>query len=196
MWHRVRPTFSNSVKVCGLLTFLSFSLSLILLNHTMFASSSPASDTDPAGTECRYSISAHLLQCANRSRQTPPIILGPENVTSGVGRCRDNPQCVGRKYKWVGPVEPGKYRMNRDTRAGGEQRFRLEPIPPNPGWRVRLPSWIPGSLRGGYLLTFGTFTHGCIIVRKEDPKARAQYEKVLQMLEAESHASNRLLVVP
>jgi len=55
---------------------------------------------------------------------------------------------------------------------------------------------MPGSLRGGFLLTFGTYTHGGIIVRKEDGKSRAQYEKVLQLLEAESHASNHLLVVP
>ncbi len=197
MWHRTSTACPNSVKICASLTFLSFSLSMVLLNHNMLASSLTASDMDPAGTECLYSISLHLLQCtSNSSRQTVPIIVGPENVTSGVGGCRDNPQCVGRKYKWVGPIEPGKYRMSRDTRAEGAERLRLEPIPPRPGWRVRLPSWMPGSLRGGFLLTFGTYTHGCIIVRKEDDKARAQYEKVLQMLEAESHAGNHLLVMP
>jgi hypothetical protein len=189
---------SNSIKACGLLTFLSFSLSLILLNHNMLASSSTVSEIDPAGNECLYSISAHVLQCtSNRSRQTEPIMVGPENVTSGTGACRDNPQCVGRKYKKMGPIEPGKYRVNRDTRVGGAERFRLEPIPPVAGWRVRLPSWMPGSLRGGFLLGVGDLiTHGCIMVLKEDRKASAQYEKLQQLLEAQPTASSELVVVP
>jgi len=198
MGHHASRACSNSIKVCGLLTLLSFSLSLILLNHNMLASSSAASEIDPAGTGCLYRISAHVLQCmSDGSRQSVPIIVGPENVTSGRGRCRDNPECVGRKYKYMGPIEPGKYRMNRDTRVGGAERFRLEPMPPRPGWRVRLPSWMPGSLRGGFLLGLGNLvSHGCIMVQKEDSKASAQYKKMLQLLEAQPTASNELVVVP
>jgi hypothetical protein len=198
MGHRASRACSNSIKVCGLLTLLSFSLSLILLNHNMLASYSTGSEIDPAGTKCLYSISAHVLRCtSNGSRQTEPIMVGPENVTSGTGACRDNPQCVGRKYKKMGPIEPGKYKINRDPRVGGAERFRLEPIPPLPGWRVRLPSWMPGSLRGGFLLGIGDLvTHGCIMVLEEDSKASAQYKKLQQELEAQPTASNELVVVP
>jgi len=124
-----------------------------------------------------------------------PIIVGPESVFSGAGGCRDNAQCMGRKFKKMGPIEPGKYRMNRDTRVGGEGRLRLEPIPPHPGWRVWLPGWMPGSLRGGFLLGIGGLSHGCIVVIKEDSKASAQYRRMLQLLEEQPIASNELVVV-
>jgi hypothetical protein len=197
MGHRAGRACSNSVKFCGFLTLLSFSLSLILLNHIMLRSSPTSREIDPTGTECLYSISAHVLQCAsNRSPQAVPIIVGPENVTSGAGGCTNNPQCVGRKYKKMGPVEPGKYRMNRDTRAGGAERVRLEPIPPHPGWRVWLPGWVPGSLRGGFLLGVGNLTHGCIVVLKGDSKASAQYQKMLELLQEQPTATHELVVVP
>jgi hypothetical protein len=198
MGHSARRACSNSVRMYGLLTFLSSSLSLIFLNHTVLTSYTTATETDPAGSQCLYSISDHVLQCtSNRSRQMGRVIVGPENVTSGNGNCRDNPQCVGRKYKWMGPIEPGKYRMNRDTRGGHAERFRLEPIPPRPGWRLWLPSWMPGSLRGGFLLGLGDLvSHGCIQVLKEDGKTSAQYRKMLELLEPQPTASNELVVVP
>jgi hypothetical protein len=160
---------------------------------------SVASHTVPAyaagGAECLYSISAHTIECVSGvNRGMPPIIVGPENVASGDGTCQDNPQCTGRKYMKKGPIEPGDYKMNRDIRPGHPGRFVLEPVPANPGWRLRLPGWMPGSLRGGFLLGLGSATHGCITVLKEDPTARAQYGKMLQLLQAEQ-GSNYLRVV-
>jgi len=146
------------------------------------------------GARCLYSISAHRLECSSSvNHQMPPVIVGPENVASGDGTCKDNPQCTGRKFMLKGPIEPGEYKMNPDPRPGHAGRFELEPIPPNPGWRLRLPSWMPGSLRGGFLLGLGSATHGCITVQKEDPTARAQYGKMLKLLEAEP-SSNYLRV--
>jgi hypothetical protein len=127
--------------------------------------------------------------------QMPPIIVGPESVASGEDTCKDNPQCTGREYKRKGPIEPGEYKMNPDPRPGHTARFELEPIPPNPGWRVRLPSWMPGSLRGGFLLGLGHDTHGCITVQKDDPTAKAQYEKMRQFLQAQ-HGKSYLRVAP
>jgi hypothetical protein len=147
------------------------------------------------GAECSYSISAHTLECApSVNHQMPPIIVGPGNVASGDGGCQDNPQCTGRKYTHRGPIEPGEYKMNPDARPGHPGRFVLEPIPAKPGWRLRLPSWMPGSLRGGFLLGLGSATHGCITVMKEDPTARAQYGQMLHLLEADQR-SNYLRVV-
>ena len=147
------------------------------------------------GAECLYTISAHTLKCVNKNSQMPPIIVGPESVASGDGTCKDNPQCTGREYKKKGPVEPGEYQMNPDARPGHAGRFELEPIPHNPGWRVRLPGWMPGSLRGGFLLGLGHDTHGCITVLKDDPTAKAQYEKMREFLQAQS-AQSYLRVVP
>jgi hypothetical protein len=188
----------NPIKVYGLLAFLTFCLAVVLLNHNLFTTASAASEIDPAGTLCVYSISGHVLECRpNGSLLAAPVIVGPENVTSGTGVCRDNPQCVGRKYKGMGPIEPGKYRMNRDTREEGAERFRLEPIPPPPGWRVWLPGWMPGALRGGFLLGLGrVVSHGCIQVEKEDAKAGAQYKEMLRLLEAHLNARHELVVVP
>jgi len=153
------------------------------------ASHSAATDSmvdTTEGAECLYRISAHTLKCvSSMNSQMPPIIVGPQNVASGDGACKDNPQCTGREYKKKGPIEPGEYQMNPDPRPGHTGRFELEPIPANPGWRVRLPSWMPGSLRGGFLLGLGEYTHGCITVLKEDPTAKAQYEKMRQFLQAQ-----------
>ncbi|PYK92349.1 MAG: hypothetical protein DME36_13825 [Verrucomicrobia bacterium] len=165
-----------------------------LLTRSLASHSVAAYDT-ARGAECLYSISAHTLECSSSvNHQMPPIIVGPENIASGYGTCQDNPQCTGRKYMRRGPVEPGEYKMKRDARPGHPGRFVLEPIPAKPGWRLRLPSWMPGSLRGGFLLGLGSFTHGCITVLKEDPTASAQYGKMLQLLEAE-HGSNYLRVI-
>ena len=167
---------------------------LRLFARSVVSHSVAAYDT-ARGAECLYSISAHTLECSSSvNHQMPPIIVGPENVASGDGTCQDNPQCTGRKYMRKGPIEPGEYKMNPDARPGHPGRFVLEPIPANPGWRLRLPSWMPGSLRGGFLLGLGSATHGCITVLKEDPTARAQYGKMLQLLETEQ-GSNYLRVV-
>ena len=197
MAHRAVPGDSKSAKTFGVLSLLTFSLSMILLNHNLFASYFAKREIEPPGTNCFYSISAHVLQCTSEGTgQKTPIVVGPQDVTSGIGSCRDNPGCVGRKYKKMGPIEPGEYRIRLDTREGGEERFRLEPEPPVPGWRVWLPGWMPGSLRGGFLLGMGSLTtHGCIMVLEADGTANAQYRKLQSLLLARSTASNKLVVV-
>jgi hypothetical protein len=177
----------------GAMVKLRVLLARLLASHSV-ATNNKVNPT--GGAECLYRISAHTLKCvSNTNYQMPPIIVGPENVASGDGTCKDNPQCTGREYKRRGPIEPGEYKMNPDARRGHSERFELEPIPVNPGWRVRLPSWMPGSLRGGFLLGLGDATHGCITVLKEDPIAKAQYEKMLQFLQAQG-GNNYLRVVP
>jgi hypothetical protein len=197
MAHRAVAGYSKSAKTFGVLSLLTFSLSMILLNHNQFASYFATREIDPPGTNCFYSISAHVLQCTSEGTgQKTPIVVGPQNVTSGIGSCRDNPGCVGRKYRQMGPIEPGEYRIRLDTREGGEDRFRLEPVPPVPGWRVWLPAWMPGALRGGFLLGIGSLTtHGCIMVLEADSTASAQYRKLQHSLLARSTASNKLVVV-
>lgn len=183
MRHLVSHICSKFTKLCAMLALF-------------FAGFSTASEIGPRRIECNYGISAHTLSCVSHGSQNATIVVGPENVFSGSGSCKDNSQCQGRKYKQVGPIEPGVYRINLDTRPGHSDRFRLEPIPHHPGWRVRLPSWMPGSMRGGYLLTLGTYTHGCIVVLKTDSKAKAEYMKVLELLQTEPYGSKRLVVVP
>jgi hypothetical protein len=187
----------KSAKLFGVLSLLTFSLAVILLNHNQFASYFAAREVEAPGFNCSYSVSGHLLQCTSPgTEEKTPIVVGPQNVTSGVGSCRDNPGCEGRKYKKMGPIEPGEYKIRLDTREGGEERFRLEPDPPVPGWRVWLPGWMPGSLRGGFLFGMGTLTtHGCIMVLDEDSVAHAQYRKLQQLLLSASTASNKLVVV-
>ena len=197
MDQRAVPRFPKSAKTFGALSVLTFLLSVILLNHNVFASYFAKKAIDPPGTSCVYSISAHVLQCAAEGTgQKAPILVGPQSVTSGIGSCRDNPECVGRKYKKMGPIEPGEYRIRLDTREGGEEHFRLEPDPPVPGWRVWLPGWMPGALRGGFLFGIGSLTtHGCIMVLEDDSTASGQYRKLQQVLLARSTASNKLVVV-
>jgi hypothetical protein len=197
MGHRVIPGHSKSVKIFGVLSLLTFSMSMILLNHNQFASYFAAREAEPIGTNCLYSIAAHVLQCtAEGTGQKTPVVVGPRNVTSGIGTCRDNPGCVGRKYKKMGPIEPGEYRIRLDTREGGDGRFRLEPVPPVPGWRVWLPGWMPGALRGGFLLGMGSLTtHGCIMVLEADSTAYEQYRNLQNILLAQSTATNKLVVV-
>lgn len=45
-------------------------------------------------------------------------------------------------------------------------------------------------------MTLGTYTHGCIVVLKTDSKAKAEYMKVLELLQTEPYGSKRLVVVP
>jgi RHS repeat-associated protein len=150
----------------------------------------PANEVDPSGlAECFYRISTHTLRCVSgKNHSLPPIIVGPRGVSSGVGACQDEPRCKSVPY--LGPVQPGEYRMNRDLRAGHEGFYRLEPVPPIPGYLVR-----SHARRGGFGLHPGRRTLGCINVLKDDPKAMQQYKQMLNLLEAED-GQNYLLVAP
>jgi RHS repeat-associated protein len=150
----------------------------------------PANEIDPSGlAECFYRISSHTLRCVSRANiKAPPIVVGPENVSSGVGPCKDEPACVS--IRDTGPIVPGEYRMNRDFRPGHEGIYRLEPVPQIPGWKVRL-----GLKRGGFELHPGTRTLGCINVLRTDERAMKQYRELLKLLQAED-SQNYLLVAP
>jgi RHS repeat-associated protein len=150
----------------------------------------PANEVDPSGlAECLYRISSHTLQCVSRTNiKSPPIVVGPESVSSGSGPCKDEPACI--PLRGIGPIVPGEYRMNRDSRPGHEGIYRLEPIPKIPWWQ-----YYSGLKRGGFELHPGTRTVGCINVLKTDPRALAQYDRLRKLLEAED-GRNYLLVAP
>jgi hypothetical protein len=90
----------------------------------------------------------------------------------------------------MGPVEPGKYQMNKDMRKGHEMWYRLEPIPRVPGWKVRLH-----LERGGFALHLGTISEGCINIDKNNAHLRQRFNDLLNMLDAEQ-GDNYLYVVP
>jgi hypothetical protein len=80
--------------------------------------------------------------------------------------------------------------MNTDTRSGHESFYRLEPVPPIPGWKVIL-----GLRRGGFELHPGSISLGCITTNKNDPQAMQQYQQLNQLLQSED-GNNWLLVAP
>jgi RHS repeat-associated protein len=170
------------------------------MNFYAYVQNSPIDLIDPSGmAQCVYWISRHTLICYSNS--APPVgprrsaQVGPANVSSGDGNCKDNPQCTGTDHEGHGPLPPGEYKMNPDPRPGDEGQDRLEPQPPISGWRVREPGWMPGAARGGFRLHLGSRTHGCINALWDDPSTRAQYQGMLDLLKSEE-GNNWLLVTP
>jgi RHS repeat-associated protein len=159
-------------------------------NFYRYVSNNTLNEVDPFGlADCFYRISTHMLRCVSRkNRGAPPVIVGPTNVSSGNGACKDNPKCADKLF--TGPIKPGGYKMNPDTRKGQTDRYRLEPDPPIPGWKVDL-----GLERGGFELHPGHRTLGCINVLKDDPNAMNQYQQLQQLLDSET-GSNYLVVAP
>ena len=160
------------------------------LNFYSYARNRASTYVDPLGlAECFYRISTHTLQCASRKNsKAAPLFLGPNGVFSGVGPCRDKPKCANSPD--LGPIQPNEYQMNRDTRAGHEQWYRLEPIPHRPGWAVFFH-----VQRGGFALHPGGRSLGCITVNKNDPQGMAQLDALLKLLREED-GMNYLLVAP
>jgi len=160
------------------------------VNFYSYVSNNSVNEIDPFGlAECWYQISTHVLKCKSRNNlQAPPIVLGPDNVSSGNGKCKDNPTCASKLF--TGPIPPGEYKMNPDTRKGQTDRYRLEPMPAIPGILVRL-----GLARGGFELHPGHRTLGCINALKDDPNTMNQYHQLQQLLDSET-GSNYLLVYP
>ena len=102
------------------------------VNFYRYVGNSPTNFNDPLGlAKCEYSISQHTLVCT--SNYSPPVgptyyvTVGPNNVSSGNGECKDNPKCADKQF--TGPIKPGNYKMNPDTRQGQTDRCRLEPNP-------------------------------------------------------------------
>ena len=152
-----------------------------------YVSNRPTMLTDPMGlAQCLYEIGNAILTCISSSDPfgLPEIQL---QGSSGLGSCKNNGSC---HLPFLGPIEPGKYQMNKDTRKGHELWYRLEPIPRVPGWAVRL-----GLQRGGFALHLGSLSEGCINIDKNDPNLRQQFNDLLNMLNSEQ-GDNFLYVVP
>ncbi len=161
----------------------------------------PVNLRDPSGlAECVYSISQHTMTCTENA--IPPVgpraqlELGPEGVSSGADegtqKCKDNPACSDTKN--LGPISPGRYKMNADQRPEhrGWGMYRLEPWPHHSydGLLYTL-----GQMRGGFELHIGSVTFGCINANKTSPQAVKQYHALEKILQFED-GSNFLTVVP
>jgi Protein of unknown function (DUF2778) len=123
-----------------------------------------------------------------------PLQLGPNGVSSGADKgeqkCKDNPACENSKD--LGPISPGRYKMNLDTRDTSAQpggynhaaagQYRLEPWPHHI-WDGLMFKY--GGSRGGFELHKGTITFGCINANKNDPGAVNQYNQLQQLLQSE-----------
>jgi len=167
-------------------------------NFYRYAANSPTNFIDPLGlAECVYSVAQHTMVCTS-SNAPPPVgpqwqvQLGPNGVGSGAGTCSNNDSCVNSRAQ--GPITPGKYRMNSDTRPEhqGWGLYRLEPWPHH---------WYDGLLydlhvtRGGFELHVGSITFGCINADKTNPDAVNQYHALQYLLQAQD-GNNYLTVVP
>lgn len=156
-------------------------------NFYGYVSNRPTALTDSTGlAQCLYEVGAHRLTCISSVDPfgTPQSQL---DASSGLWRCANNSNC---HLPYLGPIEPGKYQMNKDTRPGHETWYRLEPIPHTPGWKVRA-----GLARGGFALHLGTLSEGCINVDKNNPDMRKQYSDLLKLLDMEQ-GDDYLQVIP
>ncbi|HWZ44719.1 MAG TPA: RHS repeat-associated core domain-containing protein [Candidatus Saccharimonadales bacterium] len=180
-------------------------------NFYAYVGNSPTNAVDPSGlAQCVYSVAMHTLVCGPNANGIPALIgpnlpgavlVGPGGLHSGAKDCQDQDKCTNTKDK--GPIEPGNYKMNLDTRvekrpdgtiwdhaAGGQ--YRLEPWPHhfwdgffyNRGW-----------IRGGFELHVGSITFGCINADKTNPGVVAQYQNMRALLQTEV-GGNFLTVIP
>jgi uncharacterized protein RhaS with RHS repeats len=159
------------------------------LSTYSYVDSAPATFVDPMGlAKCVYSIHKHIMECtSNDGSETHKV--GPGGVWSGQSRCQDNPNKECYETENAGPVPPGQYKMNHDTRPNHEKRWRLEPQPTTPGWKCRL-----GIVRCGFMFHPGRNSLGCITVDIEDRDLMERYD-VLHNLLLQEDGSNTLKVV-
>jgi RHS repeat-associated protein len=159
-------------------------------NFYAYVGNDPTNSVDPLGlAECFYSVRGHLMMCwPNKGGK--PIQVGPSGVHSGAGSCQDNPSCENARGE--GPITPGRYRMNFDTRPEhqGWGDYRLEPWPHHfwDGMLYKLH-----FQRGGFELHIGSITFGCINADKTNPEAVKQFHQMQQLLQSED-GSNFLTV--
>jgi RHS repeat-associated protein len=157
-----------------------------------YAKNSPFMYTDREGLAvCTYSITTHTLVCAPNGPPTSdkqPQQLGPDGVFSGYKACTNNSSCSNDPND--GPIPPGNYNMNEDTRAGHEGFWRLEPDPKVPAWKYYL-----GLERNGFMLHPGGLSLGCITADKKNKAVMEQYGGINQLLQQEK-GHNRLRVNP
>lgn len=168
------------------------------INPYRYGANSPTSFIDPLGlAECVYSVAQHTMICT--SNNPPPAVgpqwqvqVGPNGVASGADQCKNNDDCVNSRNK--GPITPGRYRMNADTRPQhqGWGLYRLEPWPHH--WYNGL-LYDLGLSRGGFELHIGSVTFGCIDADKTNSQAVDQYHAMQFLLQAED-GNNYLTVLP
>ena len=159
------------------------------INFYAYVKNNVPNTFDPLGlVQCFYRISTHTLTCVSNTDLTKTATLGPNGVFSGVGPCQNKPSCSNDSN--LGPIQPGEYKMNSDTRLGQELFYRLEPVPPVHWWQFYL-----GLRRSGFELHPGTHSLGCITTDKSNPQAMEQYQQLFQLLQSEN-GNNWLLVAP
>jgi RHS repeat-associated protein len=157
-------------------------------NPYAYAGADPVDMFDPWGlAQCQYSISTHTLDCVSNAGGDVNTV-GPSDIFSGRGMCANNNNCY--EQSGIGPIVPGNYNMNQDTRPGHEGFWRLEPNPKIPAWKYYM-----GLARNGFELHPGGRSAGCITVNKKSAKAMDQYNKVNSLLQQEN-GSNQLTVGP
>jgi RHS repeat-associated protein len=206
----------DPLAMLGTSTFYDVRTGLLLNTDTFlggtnsygYVADDPIDATDPQGlAACVYSISAHTMVCQPNSDPGQPTIsgpqvagsvtLGPSGVASGGSMkgptaCTNNNKCQNNRFE--GPIVPGNYRMNYDTRPEhqGMNVYRLEPSP---------HEWYTGLLydlhvtRGGFELHLGTISLGCINADKTNPVAAQQYQQLNGLLQS-GNGSNYLTVLP
>jgi len=154
------------------------------VNVFTYGGGSPTGFVDPFGlARCAYSISSRKLRCRSNDG-SEFYTVGPDGVDSGTGPCANNPSCADVPN--MGPVQPKTYTINPDDK----QRpgwWRLESVPPTPGWRVRT-----GTGRGGFAIHPGTRTVGCINIDKNNSDAMRRYRDIHELLKRDQ--PNRLFV--
>jgi RHS repeat-associated protein len=129
-------------------------------NRYTYVLNNPLVSVDPMNLACcRYRIAKHVLTCVSEKTPGRIVRVVAEGVFSGIGGCLNNPSpaCVDNSND--GPIMPGSYKMNEDTRIGHESYWRLEPNPPISGWAY----YFLGA-RSGFMLHPGGVSLGCITV--------------------------------
>jgi len=145
-----------------------------------YAAQNPLRWTDATGlASCQYSISAHTMVCVGNN-VSDVLQLGPDGVFSGRWFCQDNSSGVCTTLSLIGPIVPGNYNMNPDTRPGHEGFWRLEPDPP-----VRWWEYYSGLKRNGFELHPGGRSAGCITTNKNNQDAMKQYSAINILLWSE-----------
>jgi hypothetical protein len=155
---------------------------------------------DPFGlAQCVYSISLHTIVCQPNADGFQPAVIGPngpgavqvgpDDVFSGLGHCRNNPSCEYSRNE--GPIPPGRYKMNYywEKQGEGHDRYRLEPWPNDSLSRLQrdLSHWRYYGL--GAQLHRGHYSMGCINAVQDDPATMQQYDQMFKLLMSEDGAN-------